>query len=232
MNNIVKEVTEFNKDRIPEMVALKYNFMSENVFRFYRGTCHLFYADLSKSNAIPPSPLTWICGDLHLENFGSYKGDNRLVYFDLNDFDEAILAPAAWELTRMVTSIFLAFSILKLEHKKALKMAQLFLKSYSATLSKGKAYYIEPQTAKGIVCSFLEHASERKYKDILRKRTVKKKDKLIMLMEDPRHFELDKFLQRELHHHITDWIMYNHDGPYNYEVIDSVFRLAGTGSVG
>lgn len=232
MNNIVKEITEFNKDRIPEMVALKYNFMAENVFRFYRGTCHLFYADLSQSNAIPPSPLTWICGDLHLENFGSYRGDNRLVYFDLNDFDEAILAPAAWELTRMVSSIFLAFSILKLEHKKALKMAQLFLKSYSTALSKGKAYYIEPQTAKGIVCTFLEHASERKYKDILRKRTVKKKDKLLMLMDDPRHFELDKFLQRELHHHITDWIMYNHDGPYNYEVIDSVFRLAGTGSVG
>jgi len=232
MDNVVKQITEFNKDRLPEMIALKYNFMAENVFRFYRGTCHLFYSDLSKTNSIPPAPLTWICGDLHLENFGSYKGDNRLVYFDLNDFDEAILAPASWELVRMVTSIFLAFSILKLEHKKALKMAQLFLKSYSTAISKGKAYYIEPQTAKGIVGTFLEHASTRKYKDILRKRTVKKKDKLVMLMDDPRHFEIDKFLQRELQHHVTDWIMYNHDGPYNYEVLDSVFRLAGTGSVG
>jgi len=25
--------------------------------------------------------------------FCSYKGDNRLVYFDINDFDEAALAP-------------------------------------------------------------------------------------------------------------------------------------------
>ena len=230
--NLIDQIANFNKDRISEMVALKYNFMAENVFRFYRGTCHLFYYDLQKAKALPPSPLTWISGDLHLENFGSYKGDNRLVYFDLNDFDEALLAPALYEVSRMVSSIFLAFSILKIDQKKAHNMSQLFLKSYSATLSKGKAYYIEPQTAKGIVFSFLEHASERKQKDILRKRTIKKKDRLIMLMDDPRHFEIEKFLQRELHHHLTDWIMYNHDGPYNFEVIDSVFRLAGTGSVG
>ncbi len=75
------------------MVQIKYKLMTENMFRFFRGTCHLFYEDLSKTNTIPPAPLTWICGDLHLENFGSYKGDNRLVYFDLNDFDESILAP-------------------------------------------------------------------------------------------------------------------------------------------
>src|SRR6185437_5987700 len=53
-----------------------------------------------------------------------------------------------------------------------------------------------------------------------------------MLMDDPRHYEIDKFLKRELEHHITEWIMYNNDGPYNFEVIDSAFRLAGTGSVG
>jgi folate-binding protein YgfZ len=26
-----------------------------------------------------------------LENFGAFKGNNRLVYFDLNDFDESVL---------------------------------------------------------------------------------------------------------------------------------------------
>ena len=150
-----QRIKEFNEPRLQDMVQVKYKLMAENMFRFYRGTCHLFYEDLSNSDAIPPSPLSWICGDLHLENFGSYKGDNRLVYFDLNDFDEAILAPAAWEVTRIVTSILLAFETLKIDDKKAVKMAQLFLRSYAATLSKGKAYYIEPQTAKGIVCSFL-----------------------------------------------------------------------------
>ncbi len=44
-----------------------------------------FYEDL-QDVPLPQSPNTWICGDLHLENFGSYKANNKLVYFDLNDF--------------------------------------------------------------------------------------------------------------------------------------------------
>jgi len=229
---ISQRIIAFNKDRLPDMVQLKYAFMSENMFRFYRGTCHLFYEDLSKKDKIPPSPLAWICGDLHLENFGSYKGDNRLVYFDMNDFDEAILAPASWELARIVTSILLAFESLKIDKAKAIKMAQLFLKSYSATLVKGKAYYIEPQTARGIVKAFLSSISKRKQKVLLKKRTEKKKEKMLIMMDHPRHYEIDKFLKRELFHHISQWLMNNHDGPYNYEVIDGVFRIAGTGSVG
>jgi len=55
---------------------------------------------------------------------------------------------------------------------------------------------------------------------------------MMLLIDDPRHFEIDKFLKRELFHHITEWLLTNSEGPYNYEVIDAVFRLAGTGSVG
>ena len=29
------------------------------------------------------TPISWLCGDLHLENFGSFNRDNRLVYFDM-----------------------------------------------------------------------------------------------------------------------------------------------------
>ena len=162
MPTIAERVKNFNSNRLPAYTALKYQLMAENPFRFYRGTCHLYYEDLSHNNALPAYPLSWICGDLHLENFGSYKGENRLVYFDLNDFDEAILAPAAWEVARIMTSIFVAFDSLKIEPEKAYKMAQLFLKTYTATLISGKAVSIDPRTAKGIVCDFLTQAAERK----------------------------------------------------------------------
>src|ERR1700760_4218305 len=150
----------FNKGLLPEMVQLKYEAIAENAFRFFRGTCHLFYEDLAAAEPLPLSPLAWICGDLHIENFGSYKGDNKLVYFDLNDFDEALLAPCSYEVVRMVCSIYIAFDNLGIEPEKAYKMAQLFLKTYSATLEKGKATSIEPRTAKGIVCEFLTAASK------------------------------------------------------------------------
>ena len=214
------------------MTALKYRFMAQNMFRFYRGTCHLFYEDLAKQKHFPQSPAAWICGDLHLENFGSYKGDNRLVYFDLNDFDEAVLAPAAWELARLVTSILLAFETLKIDRIKGEKMARLFLKSYSVILSKGKAYYIEPQTARGIVCSFLTTIANRKQNKLLRKRTVLENGTIALHKDNKKHMEIAPALKRELCQHIAQWLMYNHEGPFNYEVTDAVFRVAGTGSIG
>ena len=105
ISGLKERITAFNEGMLPEMVQLKYEAMAENAFRFFRSTCHLFYEDLAVAEPLPLSLLAWICGDLHIENFGSYKGDNKLVYFDLNDFDEALLAPCSYETVRMVSSI-------------------------------------------------------------------------------------------------------------------------------
>lgn len=222
---------EFNRNRLPEMVKLKYEAMTENAFRFFRGTCHLFYERLSKAD-IPVSPLAWICGDLHLENFGSYRADNKLVYFDLNDFDEAILAPALWEVLRLITSIFIAFDTLDIDPAQGASMAAMFIKTYAATLKNGKAISIDPRTSKGIVCQFLKSADKSKYADILDKRTETKKNKIRLSLQDERHFKIKKSLKKELMEHVTEWIKESNDSPYNYKVKDAVFRLAGTGSIG
>jgi uncharacterized protein (DUF2252 family) len=124
--DLLERLITFNTGLLPDMLELKYEAMAENVFRFFRGACHLFYEDLAKAAPLPLSPLAWICGDLHIENFGSYKGDNKLVYFDLNDFDEGLLAPASYELARMVTSIFIAFDSLKIAPEKAGKWRSFF----------------------------------------------------------------------------------------------------------
>jgi uncharacterized protein (DUF2252 family) len=231
MKPVLTRIKEFNKGRLPEMVKVKYEAMAENLYRFYRGTNHIFYEDLAKSTLpVPPSPLVWICGDLHLENFGSFKSDNRQVYFDLNDFDEAVLAPAIYELLRIVTSIFIAFDSLKIEEKKALNMAQLFLKNYAAVLARGKSNYIEPNTAKGIVCKFLNAIKKRDAKKVLRKKTALKKHKI--LLDNPKHLELKPSLKKDILNHMVKWLKNDGDSPYNYEAVDAVFRLAGTGSLG
>ncbi len=232
MYKVSERIAAFNASGLPQMLPYKYKAMAQNAFTFYRGTCHLFYEDLSLANAMPPAPLTWICGDLHIENYGSYKADNRLVYFDMNDFDEGLLAPANWEISRMLTSIFIAFDSLKISDEEASRMAHLFLKSYCATLNKGKAISIEPRTAKGIVCTFLEKSATRKMKELIDKRTVAKKGKRMLSLDHDRHFEIDKKLKPELLNHINQWIATCNDGPYNYKAIDAIFRLAGTGSVG
>jgi uncharacterized protein (DUF2252 family) len=93
-NRLIQRIQDFNQNRDPERLALKYQAMRRDAFVFLRGTCHLFYEDFPQETVLNQSPAAWMCGDLHFENFGSYKADNRLIYFDLNDFDEAILAPA------------------------------------------------------------------------------------------------------------------------------------------
>ncbi|HEY2607653.1 MAG TPA: DUF2252 family protein, partial [Paraburkholderia sp.] len=105
MPDIEKIIARFNAGRDPERLAMKYKAMRGSPFVFLRGTCHLFYERLPRDKVLDDAPPVWICGDLHLENFGSYKADNRLIYFDNNDFDEACLAPALYELVRLLTSV-------------------------------------------------------------------------------------------------------------------------------
>jgi len=232
MHEGTKRIVVFNHNRMPAMVGMKYKFMRENLFRFFRGSCHLFYEDLAAAEDFPAGPLGWICGDLHLENFGSYRSDNDQIYFDLNDFDEAVLAPVTWEVVRLVTSIFIGFESLKIEGEKALNMAKLLLKSYTATLLTGKPDYVESAMARGIICDFLTKVAKRKQRMILDKRTVFKKRRLQMITDSPKHFLIEKKLKEELSVHVDKWLKMDDNSPYNYKVIDGVFRLAGTGSVG
>jgi uncharacterized protein (DUF2252 family) len=232
MDEVTKRIIAFNESRIQKMRPLKYRLMQENAFRFFRGTCHLFYEDLAVADGFPQGPLGWICGDLHLENFGSYRSDNNQVYFDLNDFDEAILAPVTWEVVRLVTSIFVGFESLGIEGRRAEKMAKLFLKSYAATLATGKADYVEAAMAKGIICDFLSGVARRKQRMILQKKASLRKKRVQILTDTPKHYTLPRPTKQALMDHVTAWLKVDEHSPYNYKVVDGVFRLAGTGSIG
>jgi len=231
--NIPERVRQFNDNRLHDYTAMKYESMAENAFRFFRGTCHLFYEDLSRSNSLPHSPAVWVSGDLHLENFGTYKGDNRLVYFDVNDFDEGMLAPAAWEVARMVTSIFTGCDSVGIKEKETLHLAQLFLHVYADTLDKEKARYLEIETADGIVKLFMEKISLRKQKELICQRTEPRKgDRLRLRIDKLRFFPIDKTLRKELIAHMGRWLDEHPMLTGRFRVLDACFRIAGTGSLG
>lgn len=232
MDTVIERIRKFNAGLLPDMVQLKYKAMAESPFRFFRGTCHLFYEDLASVKNFPTSPLTWICGDLHLENFGSFKGTNRQVYFDLNDFDESMLAPLNWELVRVLTSIYVAFDTLKLKKKWIEEMAVLFLEVYTERLKAGKAYYIDPRTADGVVRTFLDNAALRKAKEIIRKNADGKDKQLLIKINNQTHFKLEKKLKGDLLSHMTQWLAKTDFLANKYVVKDAVFRVAGTGSIG
>ena len=229
--SIIERIDEYNK-KFPEyLIKRKYELLKSDPFSFFRGTNHIFYEDLNRQQ-LSASPDCWICGDLHLENFGTFKGDNRLVYFDLNDFDESILANVSWEIVRVITSILIGFHSLKITDKEALKSVKVFLKKYSEVLVEGKPKYIEPKIAKGIVKKFLNKVQERSDGDQLTGRTKEKAHRLHLSKYGGRQLQINKTLKKELIEAFTPWMESNNQAPNNYKVLDVRFRFAGTGSVG
>ena len=94
----------------PAAFRAKFRKMAADPFAFYRGSACLFYADVARLDdrwVDERSARTWIQGDLHAENFGTYlDSDGRLV-FDVNDFDEAYLGHFTWDIQRFAASMAL-----------------------------------------------------------------------------------------------------------------------------
>jgi uncharacterized protein (DUF2252 family) len=233
LSSVSQRIEAFHKDLPADGVRQKYRLMVENAYRFFRGTCHLFYEDLHQQSDFPHrSPHVWGCGDLHLENFGSYKAANRFVYFDQNDFDEAQLLPATWEMARVLTSIVVAFETLKIKEENVLELAQLFLDTYCKILTGGKAKHMEERLAKGIVLAFLDQVEKRKGKAWLHKMVMGRRDKCLLLLDGEKRLDL-KDKKGQLLEHFAGWLNNcPNEKLKKYKIIDACHRTAGTGSVG
>lgn len=91
-----------NAGRLGELVPLRFARMLADPFSFYRGSAAVMAADLATS---PTSGIEIMCcGDAHVSNFGLYAAPHRSMLFDLNDFDEAAVATAEWDVKRLITS--------------------------------------------------------------------------------------------------------------------------------
>ncbi len=231
-NNIKARIEKFNHGRNPELLQLKYDKMANNQFSFFRGTCHLFYEDFPANLFINSAPLTWICGDLHLENFGSHKGDNRLVYFDINDFDESLLAPCTWDLVRFITSIMVGSRTVGINEEESLHLSNIYLTTYSQILAKGKARTVEKETAKGLVKDLLESLKNRDRAKFLDKRSQHKKGTRRLIIDNKRITEATEMEQENVKELIKDWHKSTDQNPDFYRVIDVQKRIAGTSSLG
>ncbi|QJT01249.1 DUF2252 domain-containing protein [Streptomyces asoensis] len=94
------------RDRLPELLPIRYGRMAASPFAFLRGSAALMAADLASQ---PHTGLTvQLCGDAHLLNFGLYASPERGLLFDLNDFDETFPGPFEWDVKRLAASVAVA----------------------------------------------------------------------------------------------------------------------------
>lgn len=92
-----------NKARIPSLIPVRRERMSESPFAFYRGAAAVMASDLAGTASTGVRIQT--CGDAHLSNFGLFASRDRALLFDVNDFDETAVGPWEWDVKRLVTSV-------------------------------------------------------------------------------------------------------------------------------
>lgn len=227
----VDAIRRQNAGREAERLALKYAKMKENPFVFLRGACHLFYDALPDTPALSEAPLAWCCGDLHFENFGSYKADNGLVYFDINDYDEAALAPCTWDIVRLLTSIRCGAGALNATDAEALAVSRDCLAAYRDALLRGKPLWVERDTAGGLVRELLDTLRERSRVDFLDRRTTRSAGRRRLKVDGGKALPADDAQRRQVVE-FMDGFAAGQPTPAFFKVLDVARRIAGTGSLG
>ena len=224
-----QSILEYNRGRDPEMLRRKFALLRADPYAFYRGTCHLFYETLPRHTMLATAPAVLVCGDLHLENFGVYKGDNRLAYFDLSDFDEATLAPFTLDLLRFVGSIHVA-AHLRLSERQAEALGELFVDCYRNWILDGKARWLERSTAEGMVRDLLGSVMGRTRLQLLKARTVRT-DRGRRLRLNDRALPIEKHQRAELKAFVERFGAAQGEQRF-YRFLDAARRVAGKGSLG
>lgn len=230
MSDLLTRITAANAGRIPELVERKYDEMRKNVFAFFRGSYPLFCEDMHK--AVPKAPRTWVCGDLHPQNFGGYWGDDGLMYFDINDFDDAALAPCTWDMARLLAGILLLVTQpYKYTPEQANQLAKSALDAYCESLRSGQSRAFHEYNAPEPIKSWLIRAHRWTRSEVLRRYTNLDKRKRVF-KEKGKIFSVGKVGREratailKIQAKVAD----NPDEPF--KLLDVAGRVAGLGSMG
>jgi len=229
--DVVARIKRSNRGRDPERLALKYDAMEKDALSFFRGTCHLYSEDWPTVSRLNEAPVVWVCGDLHIENVGAYKGDNRLVYFDIADFDEAFLAPCTRDLARLVTSGLIAAKTVGWKRKPALALCATFHDAYTLAIRDGKARWIERSTADGLIGSLLRSVERRTRVTFIAKRTEIRGGKRRLRIDGKHTLAIDKGDRDRVKRFMRTFAA-SRPNPKFFRMLDVARRIAGTGSLG
>src|SRR4051794_23987360 len=121
------------RERIPELLPVRYARMKADPFAFLRGAAAVMAADLA---ANPTTGLrVQSCGDCHLSNFGTYATPEGTPVFDVNDFDETLPAPFEWDVKRLAASLVVAGRVAAMADRDSRRLARIAAKSYREQLS-------------------------------------------------------------------------------------------------
>ena len=210
---------------------LKLSQLRKDAFAFFRGTNPLFLEFLSRTHPLFLAPRVLICGDLHLANFGAFKGDNRLCYFDVNDFDESCLAPFTLDIVRFIASIKVAGPDLGLSRAQAQDLGRAYLRAYGQCISDGKPRWMERSLAQGVFRALLRRAMSRTRGELLARFTKVKRGMRRIRMDNLRALPVDPAERSRLREFLAQFAAPGLRKSF-FNLVDAARRIAGNGSLG
>lgn len=237
--------------RVPELVPIRTQRMSESAFAFYRGTAALMAADLARGTSTDLSVGS--CGDAHVSNFGLYASPQRTLVFDLNDFDEAAWSPWEWDVKRLVTSIVIAGQSVSRDERVVTDAALTAVRTYAASLRAGvlrsplDRYYdrfdanaaakAEEGGAAKAIRAAIKDATKRTGERAVRKLTERTESGRVRFVEAaPTMTHVDPELIRRVEGLFEAYLRSAHTDIRvllaHYSVVDIAVRVVGVGSVG
>ena len=231
----------------PHLLDHKIARMTASPFAFLRGTAPMFYELLGEHEALRKGPpgVGWIAGDLHMENFGAFRpgvlvaeepeGRRRdhddHVSFNLNDFDDTLVAPWRWDVLRLTTSLILAGRELGADGRTTIQLARDMVRSYVDAVSGDGATPDVPAP----VAALVDKVRVRSHAQLLDART-KIHSGVRCLVRGPRYCDLDASTaakaRKAFARYVRDLPRKLKRHPQSFDVLDVAFRIAGTGSLG
>ncbi len=160
---------------VREDLRLKHARMSESPFTFMRAT-FFRWAQLFPDKCRPLADAASVLGvgDLHIENFGTWRDAEGRLVWGVNDFDEADRVPFTNDLVRLSTSATIAIAAghLALQAREA---AELMLQGYEESLQHGGQPIVlaEHHHALGVMARFRLHDAERYWSTLQAMPTVR-----------------------------------------------------------
>jgi hypothetical protein len=123
-------------------LSSKHAAMSAGIFPFLRATFYRWAARWRGTvEDVAVAPRVLAVGDLHVDNFGTWRDSEGRLIWGVNDFDEAWPLPYTNDLIRLATSALLAVDSddLAIERKRAVAA---ILDGYEESLAKGGGAFV------------------------------------------------------------------------------------------
>jgi Uncharacterized protein conserved in bacteria (DUF2252) len=96
-------------DVVEKDLEEKHDRMRKSDFKFLRATYFRWARTIEEiCPDLASAPRVACVGDIHVENFGTWRDADARLVWGINDFDEAAVMPYAYDLVRLVTSVLLA----------------------------------------------------------------------------------------------------------------------------